>query len=234
MNSLKNDSKFNIFILCLLMLLTMLLIVVVIDYSNLEEIKYNKTNIIKEDTTENIDYKEVSKTKRREELDILYEYSINSNEKIVACASDYAMGTVAVQIYKSEDGGNMFSLVTENQDGYVQVSANAEYIFYNKDIGFISSPTKSGNAAELYITRNGGKTFELLEFPEQELEKQGEVDLKWKDVYDYYEIPILEEDNIAIFVSQGNDGDYKGGKTAALYISNDMGKSFKYMGVISI
>jgi hypothetical protein len=42
------------------------------------------------------------------------------------------------------------------------------------------------------------------------------------------EVPFQEADHLAVFINQGPNGDYLGGKVKGKFISNDNGKTWKY------
>ena len=220
-------NRITVYLLTLLIIIILAITVVIFNYTRLEKIeikeKVNKTPKIESNVKEKIT------TKKREELDIVYEYIINENEEIAACASDYAMGKIALQMYKSSDSGKTFKLVTEN---FIEVNAKAEYVFLNENICFISNPLNGRDNAELIMTKDGGKTFNVVTFEAQELEEDNGVKLEWSDVYDYYELPIVDKNIITVYVSEGADCDYKGGNTAAKYVSTDMGNTLTFKEIV--
>lgn len=220
-------NKITVYLLTLLIIIILAITVVIFNYTRLDKIeikeKVNETPKIESNVKENIT------TKKREELDIVHEYMINEKEEIAACASDYAMGKIALQMYKSSDGGKTFKLVTEN---FIEVNAKAEYVFLNENICFISNPLNGGDNAELIMTKDGGKTFNVVTFEAQKLEEDNGVKLEWEEVYDYYELPIVDKNIITVYVSEGADCDYKGGNTAAKYVSTDMGNTFTFKEIV--
>lgn len=187
-----------------------------VNYFDLE--KEEETNIEKEEN------------RAEENGVIIYEYEINEKEKIAVFAGEVAMGKVAIQICKTTDGGSTYNVITENNEGYMWVSRDAEYIFVNENLGYISSPRNGGDEAVLFVTRNGGKNFETLTFENQTLGSKNKLyeGLNWENVYDYYELPIIDGNTIIAYVSQGADGDYEGGNTAAKYVSKDLGETFEF------
>ena len=69
-------------------------------------------------------------------------------------------------------------------------------------------PQNGGDSCELYVTNNGGITFNKVEVGYVELEN---TDFKWIDIYDYYNMPIKNDYIYYLEISQGADGDYNGG-----------------------
>ncbi|WP_257535859.1 hypothetical protein [Mesobacillus foraminis] len=42
------------------------------------------------------------------------------------------------------------------------------------------------------------------------------------------EVPFKEEDHLAVYINQGLNGDYKGGKVKGKFISNDNGNTWEF------
>ena len=72
--------------------------------------------------------------------------------------------------------------------------------------------TVSGEKSSLYITKDGGHNF-------------NELIIEKSDIYDYYNLPTVEDGKICIKVSQGSDGDYNQNDYKT-YFSNDNGESW--------
>ena len=73
-------------------------------------------------------------------------------------------------------------------------------------------PQTSGESSYLYITKDGGATFNKLELFES-------------DIYDYYNLPTEESGILKLKITQGSDGDYNRGDFVT-YISNDYGETW--------
>ena len=151
---------------------------------------------------------------------ILYLYFYDENNGHIVYQKNAAMQDVEISIETSADGGNTWSKAGNGPDGYIKV--NSEIKFFNNELGFINKPSAGKEKADLYITRNGGKTYEKVILLEGNLEE----DLNWSDVYDYYNIPTFENEILSVTVSQGADGDYNGGDTVT-YISKDLGNTWE-------
>lgn len=73
-------------------------------------------------------------------------------------------------------------------------------------------PSTGGESSEMYITKNGGYSFNKLEIINS-------------DIYDYYNLPTFENGVLSIKIAQGSDGDYNGGDYEEYY-SKDYGNSW--------
>ena len=73
-------------------------------------------------------------------------------------------------------------------------------------------PNITGEYQQLYITRDGGTTFERLNIIDS-------------NIYDFYELPTFEDGIIKLEINQGTDGDYNGGDYKE-YFSKDYGKNW--------
>ena len=65
-------------------------------------------------------------------------------------------------------------------------------------------PSVGGESSDLYITKDGGNSFNKLEIMEN-------------NIYDFYNLPIIEDGVLSIKITQGSDGDYNGGDYKVYY-----------------
>lgn len=142
---------------------------------------------------------------------------INSNVGFMFKIEDVAMGIAFGEISKTMDGGKTWQNVfygIGNEDEKV-FSRASRIKFFDENIGFLTMPNISGIDSEIYITKDGGNNFEILNILED-------------DIYDYYNLPTFEDGKLYIKISQGTDGDYNGGDFKTYY-SEDNGSSWKYL-----
>ena len=84
--------------------------------------------------------------------------------------------------------------------------------FIDENTGFLTMPLTGGENSDLYITRDCGKTF-------------SKVTILESDIYDYYNLPTIENEKMYLEIGQGSDGDYNGGDSKK-YCSEDKGNSW--------
>lgn len=127
---------------------------------------------------------------------------------------DVAMGTAFGKISKTTDGGQSWKDINygigEGTDKTFKTSSKIKFV--NENVGFLTMPQTSGESSYLYITKDGGATFNKLELFES-------------DIYDYYNLPTEESGLLKLKITQGSDGDYNGGDFMT-YISNDYGETW--------
>lgn len=134
---------------------------------------------------------------------------------------DAALGSIFYELIKTTDGGVTWEKINENPFGDAAGSIYG-INFINEDLGFIVTANKSGDSATLYRSENGGKTFSIVEFNQEEEELEGNLTTS---IFDFPTVPYKEGKVLKMIVGQGQDGDYKGDK-AVLYESKDNGKTW--------
>ena len=163
-------------------------------------------------------------------LPVVYSYFSDTNEGIAIGVGDQAMETYALQVYNTADGGKTWELKTGVEGTFISVNIDAKYLFINSEIGFIFNPSRNEICADLLMTTDGGKTFEVIKFVDNEFININEgLQISKDEVYDFYELPIYEYGVLTVIVSQGVDGDFNSGKTVLEYISTDMGNTWEFV-----
>ena len=130
---------------------------------------------------------------------------VNSNVGFMLKFEDVAMGIAFGKISKTTDGGNKWNDIffgVGNENKIFKRSSQIKFI--NENIGFLTMPSVGGESSDLYITKDGGNSFNELEITEN-------------NNYDYYNLPIIEDGVLSIKITQGSDGDYNGGDYKVYY-----------------
>ena len=130
---------------------------------------------------------------------------VNSNVGFMLKFEDVAMGIAFGKISKTTDGGNKWNDIffgVGNENKIFKRSSQIKFI--NENIGFLTMPSVGGESSDLYITKDGGNSFNKLEITEN-------------NIYDYYNLPIIEDGVLSIKITQGSDGDYNGGDYKVYY-----------------
>lgn len=123
-------------------------------------------------------------------------------------------GSVLGKISKSTDGGKTWKVVNKGVGDYGQeeFKVYSQIYFIDEEIGFLTMPSTTGEYCKLYMSRNGGATFE-------------KINIEDNQIYDYYSLPEKNDNVLTLKISQGSDGDYNGGD-AKLYKSIDNGRTW--------
>lgn len=153
------------------------------------------------------------KVKLEEEATVQNIHFVNQNVGYILEFMDVAMGVAFGDIKKTTDGGKTWQVVNSGIGDEEKIFRRGSQIkFINGNVGFLTMPTISGESCELYTTRNGGKNFQKLTLIDS-------------NIYDYYNLPEVEDGQIMLKIGQGSDGDYNGGDEKT-FVSKDEGVSF--------
>ena len=115
----------------------------------------------------------------------------------------------------------------------------------DENVGFFCYNYAEGMDGNLYMTKDGGKTFSKVTLPEQELDSTAKSstasstvaddELRWNDVYKEALVPTVDDKGIiTVYLTQGSDGTYNDGKTAAKYQSSDKGDTWVFVRQLEI
>lgn len=133
--------------------------------------------------------------------------------------ADAALGSYYYQLFFSEDRGETWTLL--NEDPFNQRTGVAKgLVFFTKDLGFIGIGGASGDSSQVFVTRDGGKSFEEVVLPKEEVKDLPEG-YSLKD-YGYVSMPEKEGDTLKICLKldeQETDG--------ISFVSEDEGKTWK-------
>lgn len=143
--------------------------------------------------------------------------------------ADAAAGSRYYRMEKTTDGGGTWSRI--NDDPFLGEMGVAEgMLFFDENIGIIGLTGASQSASGLYLTRDGGATFEEIAFPMSavtELPKLAEECGLTIDDYDYCYMPEQEGNALTVIVTTE-----AGEKDGIEFQSKDNGLTWEYSGVI--
>lgn len=160
-------------------------------------------------------------------FDVSYYYMNMFNEKEGVIVLGYAATATEEfsKIYYTFDGGETWQAKGSGPRNTPIKGVN----FIDRDTGFFSYVHDSSSPGNLYVTRDGASNFSAVSFPPQQLDSDA-GDKKWEEVYKEATVPVMNEEGVLeVFLTQGADGTYHDGKTAAKYISEDKGINWKYV-----
>lgn len=168
--------------------------------------------------------------------DYYYVHFFDVNNGVIICGYARNDTNESSRIYKTNDGGETWDTVGSGPTTNIMKGV----IFITPDVGFFCFDYVTGMDSNLYKTSDGGVTFSKVILTEQELDSsasKGESNqqLTWNDVYKECLVPVVNSSGtITVYLTQGKNGVYNDGKTAAKYQSSDNGVSWKYMGQLEI
>lgn len=114
--------------------------------------------------------------------------------------TDSALGSRFYELEKTGDGGSSWEKINANPfDGSSGVAEGL--IFYNEDFGFAGLANVSQSYSKLYVTRDGGLSFEKIILPldtATELPELGQSLGFTSADYDYFEMPEQDGGNLFI------------------------------------
>lgn len=140
--------------------------------------------------------------------------------------TDAALGSRLYGLIKSTDGGETWDAVGDDPFGS-QMGMGIEFTFLDETFGFATLAHNGGDSAVLYVTEDGGKSYEQVEIQHWTVTSAGgEIYAP----YDFPQMPYFEDGVLYLKCGQGADGDYDGGDAAKLagYFSDDHGHTFRF------
>ncbi|MBM7602932.1 photosystem II stability/assembly factor-like uncharacterized protein [Metabacillus crassostreae] len=140
---------------------------------------------------------------------------LNENFGYVIISGGRTMSFESSHIFVTHDGGVSWKETANS--GVTSLISDGGFI--DETTGFLSFGTINPTAPELYFTHNTGETWRraTISVPE-----------KYQQIFVSAEIPIKEGNHLAIYVNQGHQGDYEGGKIKGKFISEDKGKTWEF------
>ncbi|WP_077622634.1 WD40/YVTN/BNR-like repeat-containing protein [Sediminibacillus massiliensis] len=92
--------------------------------------------------------------------------------------------------------------------------------FVDESTGFLSFGTINPEEPDVYVTQDGGGAWEKASF---------KMPGKYDRIFVSAEVPVKEEEHLAVLVNQGPNGDYLGGRVKGKFISNDNGMTWEFL-----
>lgn len=144
--------------------------------------------------------------------------------------ADAAAGSRFYVMEKTVDGGTTWEPI--NEDPFSgQLGVAEGLVFFDEEFGVIGLMGASQSYSALYVTRNGGVSFEKMEFPMStvtELPELAEESGFTVADYDYLYMPENDGDVLTILVT--TDADESDG---IIFQSTDSGVTWEYNGITS-
>ena len=142
---------------------------------------------------------------------------------------DAALGHRLYSLLKSTDNGKTWQMSSSLPFGY-EMGMGIDFTFLNEDFGFATLAHNGGDEAVLYVTEDGGDTYQLVAIEGYTVTLDNGYTY---NPYDYPQMPYEENGILYVLCGQGADGDYAGGDDAglALYQSADGGHIFTFVEI---
>ncbi len=139
---------------------------------------------------------------------------------------DAAAGSRWYGLLKSEDRRLSWDMVSDSPFGG-DMGMGIDFTFLDEELGFATLSHNGGDEADLYVTENGGESYQRAVIQGLEVTLE---DGYLYNPYDFPQMPYEEDGKLYVLCGQGADGDYAGGDAAgmALYESTDGGHTFTY------
>ena len=159
----------------------------------------------------------------------VYKNVISENEAYIVEKTGYATGIEEWTIGKITEDGTKYEEMNT-----LEIAPTSEIEFFEGGLGFLEKAESIYSAkSDLLVTRDSGKTYEKIDFPEGEFTLSDPEGKSWEECYDYFYLPTREKDGtLTVLVSGGYEGGYNGGKTRAKYVSKDDGYTWKFVGEV--
>lgn len=142
---------------------------------------------------------------------------------------DAALGSRLYSLLKSTDGGKTWQMSSSLPFGY-ELGMGIDFTFLDENFGFATLMHNGGDEADLYITENGGDSYQSVIIEPYTVTLDNGYTYT---PYDYPQMPYEENGVLYVLCGQGADGDYAGGDAAglALYQSADGGHIFTFVEI---
>jgi hypothetical protein len=144
--------------------------------------------------------------------------------------ADAAAGSRFYEMEKTENGGSTWNIVNDDPfEGKIGVAEGL--VFFDDNFGFVGLTGASQSYSQLYVTENGGITFEKLQLPLDTDLQLPESAVKYGftvEDYDYFCMPE-EEKGVLTIKAVTESGENEG----IVFQSQDNGKTWVYTGTFS-
>jgi hypothetical protein len=140
---------------------------------------------------------------------------INESFGYVIISGDRTMSQEWNAAYLTHDGGKQWKETTHS--GVTRLIYDGGFV--DENTGFLSFGILNPVEPDLLVTQDGGNSWSAAAviIPE-----------KYHQIFVMAETPFKEEERLAVYINQGYNGDYEGGKVKGKFISNDNGKTWEF------
>ncbi|WP_282137491.1 WD40/YVTN/BNR-like repeat-containing protein [Rossellomorea aquimaris] len=140
---------------------------------------------------------------------------INDSFAYAILSADRTMSQELTTVYLSKDGGKSWNEMP--RPDIMRLISDGGFV--DENTGFLSFGILNPEQPDLQVTQDGGQSWNeaSMDIPDQ-----------YEKIFVIAEVPFKEENHLAVYVNQGPNGDYKGGKVKGKFISIDRGRTWSF------
>lgn len=162
-------------------------------------------------------------------LNFAYLKFFSEDSGIIVAGYDKRQDNQASAIYKTYDGGENWEYIGETP----LARSITDVAFFSDTVGFVSYRYDSDITNTLVATYDGGRTFLPVWLEEQQLSDNSGGIYRWDQVFVQANTPTLDSNGrLTLLVTQSPDSTYSNATLAARYLSDDNGRTWKYVDQI--
>ncbi|MFP5113001.1 WD40/YVTN/BNR-like repeat-containing protein [Bacillaceae bacterium C204] len=140
---------------------------------------------------------------------------LNESFGYVIISGDRTMSQEWTTVYITNDGGKHWKETPHSNVTRLIYDGG----FVDENTGFLSFGILNPVEPDLYLTQDGGKSWSKANVT---------IPKKYHEIFVMSEVPFKEDIHLAVYINQGPNGDYKGGKVKGKFISNDNGRTWEF------
>jgi photosystem II stability/assembly factor-like uncharacterized protein len=140
---------------------------------------------------------------------------LNESFGYVIISGDRTMSQEWTTVYITNDGGKHWKETSHSNVTRLIYDGG----FVDENTGFLSFGILNPVEPDLYLTQDGGKSWSKANVTIPE---------KYHEIFVTSEVPFNEDKHLAVYINQGPNGDYKGGRVKGKFISNDNGRTWEF------
>lgn len=160
------------------------------------------------------------------DLNFAYMNFFSDNDGVIVAGYTKGQSTQASAIFKTSDGGENWAQVGTTPFAKEIIGA----AFIDEKTGFISYKYDTDMTNTLISTFDGGETFSVVQLEAQQLSDNVGNKYQWNQVFVQANTPTADSSGkLSLLVTQSPDSTYNNATLAARYVSDDKGKTWKYI-----
>jgi len=145
---------------------------------------------------------------------------LNESFGYVIISGDRTMSQEWTTVFLTNDGGETWR--ETNHSNVTRLIGDGGFV--DENTGFLSFGTINPTEPDFYVTQDAGDTWNkaTILIPEE-----------YQRIFVMAETPFKEGDHLAMFINQGPNGDYEGGRVKGKFLSTDNGVTWEFSMEVS-